>query len=459
VTPWFDRLRKKRILPFGDPRQYSICKIIPGKNEEMSLLSYPLRSITRLSLKKGFRLSFKHFSAGSSKNDDSKEAKNNVESEVRSRDGHALREINKERDGVPGMVLAAGTAILGFQVAGAISAATSIPVSGIPLSILSGIAIRNSIGFDKVRFNPGISVATKTVLQGGIVAVAAKLSFLELMANGTSCLPVVVSSVGVGLTAIPLMGNLAGLPREMSYLLSIGTSICGVTAITALAPAIKAPPRDVAVAVANTVAFGTLGMLTYPYLFHSVCTSSENVGLCLGVAIHDTSQVLGAAMSYNDTFDDEVALKMATVTKLTRNFGLALAIPAMTFAHAIQRGDSKTIQTINTTNTGVDKETISGLASFQKYVPNFLVAFLGMSALRSGGDILIGDEAWFTDLMNFLGNDVSKYALGMAMAGVGLSTDASTLKGVGWKPFAVGGMGALLVGGTGFFVANLVAGS
>jgi len=252
---------------------------------------------------------------------------------------------------------------------------------------------------------------------------------------------------------------LAGLPREMSYLLSIGTSICGVTAITALAPAIKAPPRDVTVAVANTVAFGTLGMLTYPYLLHSLCTSSENVGLCLGVAIHDTSQVLGAAMSYNDTFDDEIALKMATVTKLTRNVGLALAIPAMTFAHAIQRGDSKTIQTINTTNTGVDKETISGLASFQKYVPNFLVAFLGMSALRSGGDILIGDEAWFTDLMNFLGNDVSKYALGMAMAGVGLSTDASTLKGVGWKPFAVGGMGALLVGGTGFFVANLVAGS
>jgi len=183
----------------------------------MSLLSNPLRSTTRIALKKGFRLRFKHSSTSSAKNDDSKEAKSKVESDVPKRYVHGSREINEERYRISGMILSAGTTVLGFQVAGAISAATSIPVSGIPLSIISGIAIRNTIGFDILRFNPGISVATKTVLQGGIVAVAAKLSFVELMANGTSCLPVVVSSVGVGLTAIPLMGHLAGLPREMSY--------------------------------------------------------------------------------------------------------------------------------------------------------------------------------------------------------------------------------------------------
>ena len=90
-----------------------------------------------------------------------------------------------------------------------------------------------------------------------------------------------------------------GLSRELSLLLTAGTSICGVTAITALAPAIQAPHKDLAVAVANTVAFGTLGMLIYPYVFHELCAgNSEQVGLCLGVAIHDTSQVVGSAMSY-----------------------------------------------------------------------------------------------------------------------------------------------------------------
>ena len=71
--------------------------------------------------------------------------------------------------------------------------------------------------------------------------------------------------------------------------------------------------RDVAVAVANTVAFGTVGMLLYPYLFHHVCSSSEQIGMCLGVAIHDTSQVLGSAMAYKETFGDELALKVAAV--------------------------------------------------------------------------------------------------------------------------------------------------
>ena len=129
------------------------------------------------------------------------------------------------------------------------------------------------------------------MLQTGIVCVAAKLSFFELLSTGSSGIPVVLGAVGAGLVTIPMMGTLAGLPRKMSLLLTAGTSICGVTAITALAPAIEAEKRDVAVAVANTVAFGTVGMLAYPYIFNALCTSSEQVGMCLGVAIHDTSQV------------------------------------------------------------------------------------------------------------------------------------------------------------------------
>jgi uncharacterized membrane protein YadS len=252
---------------------------------------------------------------------------------------------------------------------------------------------------------------------------------------------------------------MAGLPVQMSLLLTAGTSICGVTAITALAPAIKAPNRDVAVAVANTVAFGTIGMLTYPYLFHALCTSSEQLGMCLGVAIHDTSQVLGAALSCKQVFDDEVAFKVAAVTKLMRNLGLAVAIPALTYsyhssikkANHQQNAKDSTNEEIKTAETS----TISGLQTFTKYVPPFLVAFVGVSALRSVGDYMIPDMKAYEMVMNFAGNELSKDALGIAMAGVGLSTSASSLRGVGWKPFAIGGAGAMVVGGTGFTVAML----
>merc|ERR1711907_344849 len=108
----------------------------------------------------------------------------------------------------------------------------------------------------------------------------------------------------------------------MSSLIAAGTSICGVTAITALAPAIKAEQQEIGVAVANVVAFGTLGMLTYPYVAHALLESSEQVGLFLGLAIHDTSQVIGSALTYKMVYDDELALQVAAITKLSRNLCL-----------------------------------------------------------------------------------------------------------------------------------------
>lgn len=331
------------------------------------------------------------------------------------------------------------------------------------------MAINNTVGYSKSAvFQPGITFSTKTILQGGIVAVAAKLSFFELMTAGAAGFPVVLASVGAGMLYIPMAGRLAGLPLEMSLLLTAGTSICGVTAITALAPAIKASNKDIAVAVANTVAFGTVGMLMYPYLFHTLCATPEHAGVCLGVAIHDTSQVLGSAMSYKELYGEEIALKAAAVTKLTRNLGLALAIPGLSYVHATSKSSNSSTDDSKRDDV---KETMSGLVSFQKYIPPFLVAFLGMSTLRSIGDYTFASEIvaaasdlsnttpshrMFQQTMDFIGNDVSKFALGTAMAGVGLSTSLESLKGVGWRPFAVGGSGALVVGGTGFIVSSLV---
>eukprot|EP00978_Attheya_sp_CCMP212_P048711 scaffold564105_cov47-Attheya_sp.AAC.1 len=85
----------------------------------------------------------------------------------------------------------------GFQVASGLSWALSMPVSGIPVSILLGMAVRNYAGdhyFSMSRqYYPtkqGITFATKAILQGGIVAVAAKLSFVELLTTGSTGIPV-----------------------------------------------------------------------------------------------------------------------------------------------------------------------------------------------------------------------------------------------------------------------------
>ena len=156
------------------------------------------------------------------------------------------------------------------------------------------------------------------------------------------------------------------------------------------------------------------------------------------------------------------------MTKLIRNLGLAFAIPALSYVHAASNDNTKDLKhKEESENKNPDKkqkresETMSGLMTFtKKYVPPFLFAFLGMSTLRSCGDMVLAETAvqaaYFEPTMNFIGNDLSKYLLGTAMSAVGLSTAASSLQGVGWRPFAVGGAGALVVGFSGLAVASMM---
>ena len=102
--------------------------------------------------------------------------------------------------------------------------------------------------------------------------------------------------------------------------------------------------------------------------------------MCLGIAIHDTSQVLGSAMSYKEIYDDETVLRVAAVTKLTRNLGLAFAIPTLTYAYIVSNVDPK-----ESLAASGKEATMSGLATFQQYVPPFLIAFIAMSTFRSCG--------------------------------------------------------------------------
>ena len=136
----------------------------------------------------------------------------------------------------------------------------SSPISGIPVAILLGLGLNNAFpSLVPKSMQPGLKACTTTVLRAGIICVGAKLSCYDVVKLGVAGVPVVASAVGCGLVMTTQLAKLAGLPTRMGSLIAAGTSICGVTAITAVAPVIKATPRETAVAVANVVAFGTAG--------------------------------------------------------------------------------------------------------------------------------------------------------------------------------------------------------
>ena len=370
-------------------------------------------------------------------------------------------------------VMSAGFAaadVLGMQLLAlqGISGDVASPLSGIPVSIMLGMALKNSLPLPKA-LEPGLKVASKVVLQSGIVCVAAKLSAVDLVTVGLVGLPAVCVSIGAGLTFIPWFSARLGLPPKMGSLMAAGMSICGVTAITALAPAINASQRDTSFAVANVVAFGTVGMLVFPYVAHALLPTSQQVGIFLGLCVQDTSQVIGTALTYSTVYGDETALKVATVTKLTRNLFLAGVIPGLTYLTATREAAAAAVAGAGAgAGAAVSKPAslIPSFAEVKKYFPGFVGAFVAMSALRTAGDMtlassgaalgLLDAESW-SHLHKFVGNDVgSKYLLGTAMAAVGLSTSFSALKGVGYKPFVVGAASVGVVGGTGFLSATVL---
>lgn len=330
----------------------------------------------------------------------------------------------------------------------------SSPISGIPVAILLGLGLNNTVfGGDLPKhLAPGLKFCTTTALRAGIVCVGIKLSAADILNTGAIGIPAVVLSVGAGLLFVPWLGQKLNIPTKMSTLIAAGTSICGVTAITAVSPAINAGTKDQAFAIANVVMFGMLGMLTYPYFANGMFEYSEQVGVFLGLAVHDTSQVIGAALTYKEVYADEKVLEVATVTKLTRNLFLAGVIPLLTYQHMKARDPSTSLK--------------FSPAEMKKYVPGFVLGFVGMSLVRTMGDLsmdstgaafMVADPASWKAFHSYLGNELSgHYLLGTAMAAVGLGTSYKSLQGVGYKPFYLGLSAALVVGGAGFTAASLL---
>ena len=317
-----------------------------------------------------------------------------------------------------------------------------------PVAIVIGLLLRNALGLP-TALTPGLKFCVTTILRLGIVLVGIRLSAFDVARLGIAGLPVVLAAVAAGIVFVTWFNRRLGLPPRLGTLVAAGTSICGVTAIVSTAPAIDADEREVAYAVANVVAFGLFGMLSYPYLAHALLARSETVGLFLGTAIHDTSQVVGAALTYRQMFGDDVVLRVATVTKLTRNLCLAGVIPLLAWLHmrAARQQSSATRKA----------------ARWTTLVPAFVLGFVAMALVRTVGDATLqaSDAAYglwsaasWGALTTHIGDFwASRVFLGTAMAAVGLNTSFGVFKGVGAKPFAVGLVGALVVGAVGMTMA------
>lgn len=351
---------------------------------------------------------------------------------------------------LPGLVICFVLMLLGIYVAdllgillvglGLLPVGSSSPISGIFVSILLGIIIRNTIGLNKF-FQAGVEFSLKYVLKIGIILLGIRLSIIEALKLGTWGLPLIIICIASGLIITLYFTKKMGQSQRLGTLIATGTGICGVTAIMAVSPVVKAKDNEISYAVANITIFGLVGMLFYPYLANMFFGDDPvKTGLFLGTAIHDTAQVTGAALIFSQMYDLDKVIDVATVTKLTRNLFMIVVIPivAYFFYKNIDKG----------------KESQS-LPKWYKLIPGFVIGFLLLAFVRTIGDITVtnsGTAFGFLQLATWeqfhqsISNIGSTYMLGLAMAGVGLSTDFKMFKGLGFKPFYIGLIAAISIG-------------
>ncbi|MFP4206945.1 MAG: YeiH family protein [Spirochaetaceae bacterium] len=351
---------------------------------------------------------------------------------------------------IPGTLLAALIAGASFLLAESLGAGLArvlqlehSPVSTFLLAIVLGMAVKNVVPLPS-GFEAGLRFCLAKVLRAGIVLLGIRLSIVAVIRIGVVAALIVIVCVVTAILLTALFARWFGVSDRLGTLIAAGTSICGVSAVVAVSPAIGALEEETSYAISTVTIFGVVATLLYPYLAElGFGLSVGQAGLFLGTAVHDTSQVTGAAFIYDQLWAREVS-RIAITTKLVRNALMVAVIPLLSVAFARRAAAS-----------GAGPGEGGARPSVWKVFPVFVLGFVALAVFRSVGDAMVAGDAgrflFWSGADSWSGfheevKQVASYLLSLAIAAAGLSTDVAKLKRLSLRPFLVGLVAAVAVG-------------
>jgi len=188
--------------------------------------------------------------------------------------------------------------------------ATLLPFVSPGIALMLGICIALSLGnayiFTTARLIPPL-------LQVSVIGLGAGMNLSAVGRAGVHGFFYTVIGITLTMSIGLTLGQMIRTDRDTSLLVTVGTAICGGSAIAAVAPAIHAKSHDVSVALATVFFLNAVALFIFSWIGHHFGLSQMQFGVWSALAIHDTSSVVGAAMQYGAQ-----ALEIATTIKLTR---------------------------------------------------------------------------------------------------------------------------------------------
>lgn len=273
---------------------------------------------------------------------------------------------------------------------------------GLALGIAFALAFGNPIAHRQKEI-------TTRLLSACIVGLGAGMNLKTVAQAGLDGLLYTAATLAFAFAVGTALMRMLRVERDTGVLITVGTAICGGSAIAAIAPVLRAKAHSISVALAIVFLLNGIALLLFPPLGHWFHLTERQFGLWSALAIHDTSSVVGATVAYGGQ-----AAQVGTTVKLAR----ALWIFPITIAASAWFRAS---------------------GSKAKY-PWFILGFLGASAAATylpSIDALATWIAW-----------AARRGMVLTLFFVGLGLSRDNLRQVGARAFASGILLWLLISAT-----------
>lgn len=175
---------------------------------------------------------------------------------------------------------------------------------------------------------------TRTLLALSVVGLGAGMDLRVVARVGAHGLVYTVAGIATALALGALFTRLFAVGRNVGALISVGTAICGGSAIAAVVPVLRPKEHETSVALGTVFLLNAVALFAFPAIGHAVGLGDAQFGLWSALAIHDTSSVVGAAVSWGGK-----AVEIATTVKLARALWIVPLTLAVAFWHRRASGE------------------------------------------------------------------------------------------------------------------------
>lgn len=291
-------------------------------------------------------------------------------------------------------------------------------------AVIIAVMYRQAAGYPEA-LRPGIEYSAKKLLRYAIVLFGLKLNIDVILHQGLWLLVRDVGTVAFSLCVTMLAAKLCKVDRSLSFLLGVGTGVCGAAAIAAVSPIVKAKDKDTAISVGIIALMGTVFAIGYTLLRPLLPLTPVHYGIWSGVSLHEIAHVALAAAPAG-----QQALAVALLAKLGRVF---LLVPLSFILLAWMK-----------------RQDQGGANDAKVEFPWFLVGFVLMSL---AGSYVLGKYVILSAAVMNRIDQITAYVLTMAMAGLGVNVSLRDLRTKAWRPLVAMTITSLLLSVVTYWIA------